>query len=75
MANGAGTVREFPFSMVRMSCDKCGRAGQYRKTTLLDRFGPDTVMPEVLGLISQCPRRGNYSDPCQAIFTDLRTRR
>jgi hypothetical protein len=31
----------YPFDMVRLACTRCGRRGQYRKSTLLARFGPD----------------------------------
>jgi hypothetical protein len=27
--------------MVRLACTKCERRGQYRKATLLERYGPD----------------------------------
>jgi hypothetical protein len=41
MAKGAWTLGEFPLPLVRVSCARCGRAGQYRKATLLQRYGPD----------------------------------
>jgi hypothetical protein len=34
-------LRDYPFEMVRLACTRCGRRGQYRKSTLLARFGPD----------------------------------
>jgi hypothetical protein len=30
-----------PFEKVRLACNRCARRGQYRKATLLARFGPD----------------------------------
>jgi hypothetical protein len=26
-------------------CDRCGRAGQYRKENLIAQFGPDIALP------------------------------
>jgi hypothetical protein len=31
--------------MVRLACDLCPRRGQYRKETLISRFGGDVLMP------------------------------
>jgi hypothetical protein len=47
MANGAWTLGEYPLLMVRISCAKCAGAGQYRRSKLIDRFGPDMSMPEL----------------------------
>ena len=74
MTKGAWTIGTYPLDLVRISCSKCGRRGQYRRATLLDRYGPDMTMPELLGELAQCPRRGNWSDPCQVIFPDLGSR-
>jgi hypothetical protein len=41
--------------MIRIICDKCGRKGQYRKTTLLGKYGPDVVMPDLLRKVADCP--------------------
>lgn len=71
---GSMTVETYPYDPVRLACRKCGRAGQYRRTTLLDRFGPDAAMPDVLAALADCPRRGNASDPCGVIYPDLLTR-
>jgi hypothetical protein len=32
-------LRHYPFDMVRLACTRCERRGQYRKSTLLARFG------------------------------------
>jgi hypothetical protein len=33
------TLAEWPYRMVRLACDLCPRQGQYRKETLIERFG------------------------------------
>jgi hypothetical protein len=32
---------QYPADVVRLSCPKCGRAGQYRKQNLIERYGAD----------------------------------
>jgi len=31
--------------MVRLKCAKCGRWGQYRKATLIEKYGRDIPLP------------------------------
>ena len=38
---GSLTLHDYPGDLVRLTCPKCGRKGQYRKQALIDRFGPD----------------------------------
>jgi hypothetical protein len=60
--------------MLRIECAKCGRAGQYRVMRLMKECGPDTLLPELLALISaDCPKRQARltSDPCKAMMPDL----
>jgi hypothetical protein len=37
-------LRDYPHDRVRFACHKCSRAGQYRKTTLIERYGPEEDM-------------------------------
>jgi hypothetical protein len=39
--NGSLQLSEYPGEMVRLSCEKCGRSGQYRKQKLIERYGAD----------------------------------
>lgn len=71
MFRGALTVATFPLDPVRIACARCSRAGQYRRATLLERFGPEAPMPDVLGQLAACSRRGDASDPCGAHYPDL----
>jgi hypothetical protein len=48
MTKDALTTSAYPFPIIRIVCSKCARAGQYRRQTLIDRYGPDTSMPEVV---------------------------
>jgi hypothetical protein len=58
--------------MVRLACDLCPRSGQYRKDTLVARFGGDVLMPDVRHLIAQCPRSSRR--PVEAYEKALRPR-
>jgi hypothetical protein len=40
-------LADYPFEMVRLACSRCPRKGQYRKATLLERFGPDQNMVDL----------------------------
>jgi hypothetical protein len=53
---------------VTIRCIRCGRAGRYRKATLLEEFGPEHGLPDVLSTIasrSGCARlAAGYSERC-----------
>jgi hypothetical protein len=44
---GSLSLHDYPGGIVRLSCEKCGRAGQYRKENLIKRFGPDIQLPDL----------------------------
>jgi hypothetical protein len=51
------TLAEHPTDMVWVACTKCERHGQYRKTTLIERYGADMNMVELrLILAADCPK-------------------
>jgi hypothetical protein len=68
------TLAEWPYGMVRLACDLCPRRGQYRKDTLIARFGGDVLMPDLLDLIAECPRRSAPGQACGVYYADLRER-
>jgi hypothetical protein len=57
MISRTPTLAEWPYRMVRLACDHCPRRGQYRKETLISRFGGLVLMPDVRHLIAECPRK------------------
>jgi hypothetical protein len=73
MPYGSFSLAEYPTAMVRLKCSKCGRSGQYRKATLVGKYGADIPLPEQLRRIAvDCPKvdaLGN--DPCGAHYLDL----
>lgn len=71
MRRGAYSLAGFPLAVVRIDCPRCGRSGRYRLTSLVARFGGDAALPDVLAQLAQCDRRGSFSTPCGAKFSDL----
>jgi hypothetical protein len=65
------TLTSYPRDLVRLACDRCGRSGQYRRETLIERFGRDAQMPTVLVALADCPRYKDMSNPCGAHYPDL----
>jgi hypothetical protein len=63
-------LHEFPAPMIRLACDKCGRVGQYRKGALVERFGRDIGMADLLGQLAACPRRFAIYDACRVQYVD-----
>ena len=65
----------YPFVVVRISCSRCARKGQYRLARLADRYGAEIELPILLGhLAAGCDKRDvrrHVYDFCGAYFPDL----
>ena len=68
---GSIKLRDHPGNVVRLSCEKCGRQGQYQKGKLIAIHGPDIPLPELLVEIAQCERRGQMHDNCGVRYIGL----
>jgi hypothetical protein len=68
---GSLHLSEYPGEMVRLSCEKCGRSGQYRKQKLIERYGADMRLPDLREEIAQCKRQGQMHDACMVRYIDL----
>jgi len=66
------TLRDWRFPMVRLACDRCERKGQYRRETLIEKYGLEVRMPDLRHLIAQCPRHGTPGQACGVYYADLR---
>jgi hypothetical protein len=56
--------------MVRLACEKCPRRGQYRKATLIERYGPDQSMVALRPVLAaDCPKviANKITDLCGVI--------
>jgi len=61
---GSLSLSEYPGDVVRLS-------GQYPKQSLMEKFGPDILLPELRHEIAQCERRWRKVEPCLVRYTDL----
>ena len=50
---GSLTHRTYTSDTITVQCDQCGREGRFRRAKLLDRFGPDMAMPDILNAITE----------------------
>ena len=73
-------LSSYPFVVVRIACDLCGRAGSHRLVRLGAKFGPECPLAEVLDrLAGDCPARRPrreigkrfWREGCRARFPDL----
>ncbi len=73
MPNGSLSLAEYPVAMVRLSCWKCARSGQYRKAALIEKYGANVSLPDLLHKIgARCPKLDALgNDPCGAHYRDL----
>jgi hypothetical protein len=68
---GSLQLLDYPGDMVRLSCEKCGRSGQYRKQKLIERYSANIRLPDLREEIAQCRRHGQMHDACMVRYTDL----
>jgi hypothetical protein len=67
-------LRDYPFEMVRLACTRCARRGQYRKSTLLARFGPNYGLVSMrFDLAAGCPSipAPSIYEHCGVFYPDL----
>jgi hypothetical protein len=76
MRKGSRSLGEFHLDLVRIECERRGRSGSYGRDRLLERFGPDIALPDLLLVeLASCDRRKNYTRPCGVRYMDLASRR
>jgi hypothetical protein len=72
-ASQSSRLADYPFDLVRLACEKCPRKGQYLKSSLMRRFGPDQNMVELrLILAADCPKviANKTTDLCGVYYPD-----
>jgi hypothetical protein len=70
MAGGSLQLHKYPAPIVRLSCQKCGRAGQYPKRNLIARYGADIRLPDLREEIA-VPAHRQMHDACMVRDIDL----
>jgi hypothetical protein len=74
MTKGAYTLSDIDWPVVRLYCPQCHRFAQFRRASLLKRFGPDKVMPSMLRDLKPCDIGNALSGPqCQLGYWDRMT--
>ena len=58
---GSHSLGDFPSAVVRIDCERCGRAGSYGRDRLISQFGADAALPDVLMALAECERRADFS--------------
>jgi hypothetical protein len=69
--NSVLTLRTYPSALIRIACPTCRRAGQYSRSSLLQRFSDDMPMTDLLDALTSCPLWDDASGPCQMHYPDL----
>jgi hypothetical protein len=67
-------LRDHPYDPVGFACHKCSRAGQYRKASLIERYGPDKdITNQRLKVAADCPRliANRILDLCGIYYPDF----
>ncbi len=73
MSTGSLSPATYPTDAVTIRCDHCSRVGRYKRRSLIERYGADSAMPDVLNAVTGCERNDRLStDRCKAYFEELR---
>jgi hypothetical protein len=77
MPSGAVPLSEFPGNKIEIVCDACARRGVYAKVRLVERYGAETGLPDLLRHITHdCPVRGRQGTlRCSASYPAVRAAR
>ena len=72
-SQGSLTITNHPTDPIAIDCQKCGRNGRYRKATLIEIYGRDTVLPDLLAMLaSDCEFRNKLGNQgCGALYPAL----
>jgi hypothetical protein len=71
MTYGCYDLKDITTPMIRLYCPQRHRFAQFKRATLLERFGPDQPMPSLLRQLKACNIGGGISGPqCQLIYWD-----
>jgi hypothetical protein len=66
------TLSEYPFEWIERACEACERRGRLRKARLIKQYGADYGVARLREtLITDCPKFGNWHDPCRAYYVGL----
>jgi hypothetical protein len=70
--SGSLTLRNLPGDYVELACRKGERRGRLSRARLVDQYGIDRPLPDLLAEIAKCERRGNFHDACGVYYVALK---
>jgi hypothetical protein len=66
------TLSEYRFEVIELACEACDRRGRLRKARLVEQYGDNYGVARLREtLIRDCPKFGNWHDPCRAHYVGL----
>jgi hypothetical protein len=72
MTSGSLTLSEHPSDLVTIVCERCDRRGRYHRHKLIQRFGPDAALPDILRELADCTKAsGHGNDMCRVRYEGL----
>ena len=73
MRRGALLIKDHPLNVIEIACEKCNRRGRYRRSSLLEKYGPTMVLPDILAELSaNCDLRDSVgNEGCGAYYPAL----
>lgn len=69
--SGSLQLRDYPADIVRLSCAKCGRKGQFRQQNSIERYRADIRQLDLPEEIAQCIRRWSGPGACFKVCDPL----
>ena len=72
--DGALTLADVRGPFLSIVCGPCGRHGRYRLVWLVEQYGGDAKLTDLLQTLANCPkaRSANVNDRCKAVYSGLR---
>jgi hypothetical protein len=68
MPRDSFTLAELPLATVEIADDKCERHARLRKARLLEQYGPDITLPNLLARVAGCELRTSMHNACGAHY-------
>ena len=73
MTGGSLIIADHLTDPIEFDCQKCGRNGRYRKSSLIKKYGSDVVLTDLLALLAgDCNFRNKLGNQgCGALYPAL----
>jgi hypothetical protein len=70
--SGGRQLKHYPTDILRLACTHCPRKGQYRKATLILRFGKNITLTRLRTLLARCEHEGQFGNSCGVYYVELK---